>query len=159
MITMMKCSVLKNRWMIKKWPWFVLKLVQDKIYNITAVDYPSDSLGDVGEEAGLDESDWVALLWWPLPGGGVDVSVGINPSFILFFCFIRRFWNHIFTCVSLSARDWAISILLARVKYLLKWNSFSSSVNCLVVKFVRPVLLAPLPSDPPPSPFGLCNPV
>lgn len=34
---------------------------------------------------------------------------------------------------------------LARVRYLLKWNSFSSSVNCFVVKLVRPVLLAELP--------------
>lgn len=29
----------------------------------------------------------------------------------------------------------------ALVKYLLKWNSFSSSVNCLFVKFVRAELL------------------
>lgn len=30
---------------------------------------------------------------------------------------------------------------LALVKYLLKWNSFSSSVSCLFVKFVRAELL------------------
>lgn len=45
------------------------------------------------------------------------------------------------TCVSLSCRALAISIRRARVKYLLKWNSFSNSVNCLFVKFVRPELL------------------
>lgn len=47
----------------------------------------------------------------------------------------------VLTCVSLSCRALAISIRRARVKYLLKWNSFSNSVNCLFVKFVRPELL------------------
>lgn len=78
---------------------------------------------------------------------GVDTVGGsgaISPSFIRFFCFIRRFWNQIFTCVSLSCNAEAISMRLARVRYLLKWNSFSSSVSCLVVKLVRPV--------PPPKP-------
>ena len=37
---------------------------------------------------------------------------------------------------------------LARVRYLLKWNSFSSSVSCLLVKFVRPVLLKLAPGIP-----------
>lgn len=45
------------------------------------------------------------------------------------------------TWVSFSCRAFAISIRLALVRYLLKWNSFSSSVSCLLVKFVRPVLL------------------
>lgn len=44
------------------------------------------------------------------------------------------------TCVSFNCRALAISIRLARVRYLLKWNSFSNSVSCLLVKFVRPVL-------------------
>jgi len=65
-------------------------------------------------------------------------------SRIRFFCFILLFWNHILTCVSLSPKEAAISILRARVRYLLKWNSFSSSVSCLLVKFVRP-MLAPAP--------------
>ena len=77
----------------------------------------------------------------------------MSPSFIRFFCFIRRFWNQILTCVSLSCRAAAISIRRARVRYLLKWNSFSNSVNCLVVKLVRPVLLAP--PSPPPSPLPM----
>ena len=81
------------------------------------------------------------VLWWsggPPPPVKVG-SGGINPSFMRFFCFIRRFWNQIFTCVSLSCSVLAISILLARVRYLLKWNSFSNSVNILVVKLVRAV--------------------
>lgn len=104
--------------------------------------------GDVGEEHGFEESEWVeaVLLWWEPGGGGVDVSAGIKPSFIRFFCFMRRFWNHIFTWVSLSCNAVAISMRLARVRYLLKWNSFSNSVSCLVVKLVRPVLLAPPPA-------------
>lgn len=57
-----------------------------------------------------------------------------------FFCFIRLFWNQIFTWVSFSPSAAAISIRRARVRYLLKWNSFSSSVSCLFVKFVRPIL-------------------
>lgn len=45
------------------------------------------------------------------------------------------------TCVSFNWSALAISIRRARVKYLLKWNSFSNSVNCLFVKFVRAELL------------------
>lgn len=87
-------------------------------------------------------------------------SVGIKPSFIRFFCFILRFWNHIFTCVSFNCRAEAISILLALVRYLLKWNSFSSSVSCLLVKFVLPVLLRLLgpPSTPPRVPVPMRPP-
>lgn len=80
------------------------------------------------------------------------MSAGISPSFMRFFCFMRLFWNQIFTCVSFNCKDCAISILRARVRYLLKWNSFSSSVSCFVVKFVRPVLLLLLPPMAPPPP-------
>lgn len=45
------------------------------------------------------------------------------------------------TCVSFNCNAFAISMRRALVKYLLKWNSFSSSVSCLFVKLVRPVLL------------------
>ena len=82
------------------------------------------------------------VLWWSPPPVRAG-SGGIRPSFMRFFCFIRLFWNHIFTWVSLSCRAPAISILRALVRYLLKWNSFSNSVNCLVVKLVLPVLLMP----------------
>lgn len=63
------------------------------------------------------------------------------PSLSRFFCFMRLFWNQIFTCVSLSSSVAAISTRRARVRYLLKWNSFSSSVNCRVLKLVRMALL------------------
>jgi len=97
----------------------------------------------------------LSVLWWeadkgewpPPDGGGVspvkEWSGGMRPSFILFFCFILRFWNQILTWVSLSWRAPAISIRRALVRYLLKWNSFSNSVNCLVVKLVLPVLFTP----------------
>lgn len=115
----------------------------------------------------------LALLSESVTGDGAEGEVhervgsgGISPSFIRFFCFIRLFWNQILTCVSLSCRAAAISIRRALVRYLLKWNSFSNSVNCLVVKLVRPVLLAPprlpnpltLPLPPPPPPPGLPTP-
>lgn len=115
---------------------------------------PSVNFGDVGDDAGFEESEWaeaeVALLCCDVPlllliGGGVEVSAGMRPSFIRFFCFIRRFWNQILTWVSFSCNEVAISILLALVRYLLKWNSFSSSVSCFVVKLVLPVLFTPLP--------------
>lgn len=96
---------------------------------------------DAGEGAlgeGLDFSD-DSSVFSSLPGG-VAGEMGRSPSFSRFFCFMRRFWNQIFTWVSLSCRDAAISTLRARVRYLLKWNSFSSSVSCLVVKLVRTAL-------------------
>lgn len=70
------------------------------------------------------------------------------PSFNRFFCFIRRFWNQIFTWVSLRHSAAAISMRRALVKYLLKWNSFSSSVSCLFVKLVRPRLGGKTPATP-----------
>jgi hypothetical protein len=44
-----------------------------------------------------------------------------------FLAFILRFWNQILICLSVNERIPAISTRLLRVKYLLKWNSFSSS--------------------------------
>lgn len=117
----------------------------------------------VGGDSLLEGAPPLALLSESVTGDGAEGDVhervgsgGISPSFIRFFCFIRLFWNHILTCVSFSCKAAAISIRRALVKYLLKWNSFSNSVNCFVVKFVRPVLLAPprLPNPlllPPPG--------
>ena len=102
----------------------------------------------------------LALLSESVTGEGAEGEVdsvgsgGMRGSFMRFVCFNRRFWNQILTCVSFNCKAAAISIRRALVRYLLKWNSFSSSVNCLVVKLVRPVLLAPpLPGlTPPPLP-------
>lgn len=114
----------------------------------------------VGGDSLLEGAPPLALLSESVTGEGADGEVhdsdgsgGMSPSFMRFFCFIRLFWNQILTCVSLSCSAAAISIRLARVRYLLKWNSFSNSVNCLVVKLVRPVLLAPRPPPPPPPPL------
>ena len=62
---------------------------------------------------------------------------------------LLTWFSEILTCVSFSCRAAAISIRRARVKYLLKWNSFSSSVSCFVEKLVRPVLLIPPAPCPP----------
>lgn len=43
----------------------------------------------------------------------------------------------VLTCRSVRSRLAAISILLGRHKYLLKWNSFSSSSSCVFVYAVR----------------------
>jgi len=120
------------------------------LYKLSWTLFPmGDSLFSGPPELLLESVLWFCdkgeVLWWsggPPPPVKVG-SGGINPSFMRFFCFIRRFWNQIFTCVSLSCSAPAISILLARVRYLLKWNSFSNSVNIFVVKLVRPVLLTP----------------
>lgn len=48
-------------------------------------------------------------------------------NLLSFFHFIRRFWNHILICRSDRVSVWAISMRRRRVRYLLKWNSFSSS--------------------------------
>ena len=89
------------------------------------------------------EGSWA---WEGLPGflperGSWREAIGLaesrSPSRSLFFCFILRFWNQILTWVSFSCKELAISMRRARVKYLLKWNSFSSSVSCLVLKLVR----------------------
>ena len=54
-------------------------------------------------------------------------------SFIPRFHFIRLFWNQILIWFSVNLRSLEISSLLALVKYLLKWNSFSSSTSCFWV--------------------------
>lgn len=102
---------------------------------------------ELGEASGEVHVDWsevspVASLGQPGGAGGTR-----PPSRSRFFCFMRRFWNHILTCVSLSSRVAAISTLRARLRYLLKWNSFSSSVSCRVVKLVRRPPGAPRPSS------------
>ena len=58
------------------------------------------------------------------------LSVSYSTVFsglLSFFHFILLFWNHILICRSVRQSVWDISIRRRRVKYLLKWNSFSSS--------------------------------
>ena len=105
----------------------------------------SRDLSGVHSRAGGYGAIYLTLVVSSLPRecscspGGVEPLLATVPSFIRFFCFIRLFWNHILTWVSLSPNAAAISIRRARVRYLLKWNSFSNSVSCLFVKFVRPM--------------------
>lgn len=68
------------------------------------------------------------------PNFDLDKDIIMNQKNIR----VRQIKSH--TCVSFNCKALAISILRALVKYLLKWNSFSNSVNCLLVKFVLPVL-------------------
>lgn len=63
-------------------------------------------------------------------------------SRVIFFNFMRPFWNQIFTCLSVRWTLRLISRRLSRVRYMLKRNSFSSSkVWCLVYgqRFFRPL--------------------
>lgn len=64
-------------------------------------------------------------------------SLFSNWFFYSLFHFIRRFWNHILICVSVSSKLDAISMRRVLVKYLLKWNSFSNSTSCRWVKVNR----------------------
>ena len=53
-----------------------------------------------------------SVLFWDKGEVFSPVSVGswgIKPSFILFFCFIRRFWNQIFTCKRKGMRGRSIN--------------------------------------------------
>ena len=69
-------------------------------------------------------------------------------SLLSFFHFILRFWNQILICLSLKQSECAISILLLRVKYRLKWNSFSNSrIWCRVYAVL--CLLGSMPVKPP----------
>ena len=54
-----------------------------------------------------------------------------------FFVFMRRFWNHVFTCLSDRFSNIESSILLSLVIYRFLWNSFSSSKICLLEYDVR----------------------
>ena len=92
---------------------------------------------------------WNQIFTWK----ATRVSKSILWTNFMLTCFsvtVSGVFLEISTWVSFSWSAAAISIRLARVRYLLKWNSFSSSVNCLVEKFVRPVLLMPPPPPWPP---------
>lgn len=83
---------------------------------------------------------WMLCRW---------LEAGADRPFVLgslwsFFHFIRLFWNQILICLSERQSEWAISIRRRLVRYLLKWNSFSSSRTCCRVYAV----LDRLGSDP-----------
>lgn len=53
-----------------------------------------EDVGDGVEGAELDFSDSSSIF---SPGSEDGALAGSSPSFSLFFCFILRFWNQIFT--------------------------------------------------------------
>lgn len=103
----------------------------------------SDDVSELGDAPGdVDADEWSVSSSSLLKAEEEELAPDEEaPSRSRFFCFMRRFWNQIFTCVSFSSSVAAISTRRARVRYLLKWNSFSSSVSCRVLKLVRMALL------------------
>ena len=93
------------------------------------------------EDDELEATDAVVVLPCCVPDCPVfGLTIVVTPAgfvlrrtfFVLgnllsFLYFIRRFWNQILICRSDKQSAWAISMRLRRVKYRLKWNSFSSS--------------------------------
>ncbi|KFM64548.1 hypothetical protein X975_10821, partial [Stegodyphus mimosarum] len=61
-----------------------------------------------------------------------------------FFHFVRLFWNQIFTCVSVTFKSLAISVLSLEERYFLISNCFSNSKICRPVKVVLAFFLLPL---------------
>ena len=115
---------------------------------------PPESLpyvSELGDAPGdVDADEWSVSSRVPVPvpeQEEEDEARAEAPSLSRFFCFMRRFWNQIFTWVSFSSSVAAISTRRARVRYLLKWNSFSSSVSCRVLKFVRSALFCARPKS------------
>lgn len=69
-------------------------------------------------------------------GRADSLSFSISASCNLF-AFARRFWNHIFTCVSVSLSEEENSALSAMLRYCLSLNFFSKARSCCVVNGVR----------------------
>lgn len=70
---------------------------------------------------------------WTLKNDGQTIAFPLWS----FLYFMRRFWNQILICRSVSLSSDAISRRRGRHKYALKWNSFSSSSSWEEVKAVR----------------------
>jgi len=64
-------------------------------------------------------------------GGWLDPDeVCAWAAFINFLYLLRRFWNHIFTCVCVRPREAANSALSGRAKYCVRWKRRFSCCNC-----------------------------
>ena len=85
---------------------------------------------------------WQCWLQWWIPGWWGpytfpdDLTLNSISAAIFLFHLVRRFWNQILICVSVSLRDFESSVRREMVKYLLLRNSPSSSLTCVVVKAV-----------------------
>jgi hypothetical protein len=101
-------------------------------------------MGPVGVPPPLDEDEFeateAAVVPWLFDWDVLGLTMVVTPaglvlrrtflvlgSLLSFLYFIRRFWNQILICRSDKQSACAISMRLRRVKYRLKWNSFSSS--------------------------------
>lgn len=83
----------------------------------------------------LSEPDEPFLLP-PPPDVESLLSASLSPPVLLRvcrLCFMRLFWNQTFTWRSVRSREAAISMRRGRHRYLLKWNSFSSSRSWVFV--------------------------
>ena len=80
------------------------------------------------------EIGFVGARGSPLPVGDltfVNCEAEAPPEHFL--CFMRLFWNQIFTCLSVRLSCAASSARRSFVKKWLKWNSFSNSRSCFRV--------------------------
>lgn len=75
-------------------------------------------------------SFWTCCTCWFEAEADLPFVLG---SLWSFFHFILLFWNQILIWRSERQRVWAISMRRRLVRYLLKWNSFSSSKTCCLV--------------------------
>ena len=103
------------------------------------------------KDARWDLSWWRRWSWWGSWWPRVMWGIWGGTTFCIlcsFFHFILRFWNQILICLSLKQRAWAISILRLRVKYRLKWNSFSNSSVWYRVYDVLCLLVSPIAFTP-----------
>lgn len=66
-----------------------------------------------------------------------------KSSVLIILAWNNRLGNEKLTCLSVKSNEAAISIRLGRQRYLLKWNSFSSSSNCVLVYAVLNLLGRP----------------
>ena len=78
------------------------------------------------------EPDW--LCCWPLPCWVRFPQLPLFNFLNCFLCFIRRFWNQVFTCVSERWRAAANSTLSGVLRYLCASNLASKPASCWSLK-------------------------